>query len=233
MVSARPTSRERGAACGRASSRALRLAALGASLALSGRAGAQTQSPAAPPPPPPQAPEPWRAPERFLGAWLRGAAFFPEPAALSDPRLQPAIGIGIGVRVLPFATVEAEGGWISRDFASPGNTGGRADLSSRCATLGIRVHRVVLGLEPSAFAGAVFTSSVLEVPSGQGAVDAERAFSTGLALGVALDLPLGTSFSVGLDWRWLWDSARFERLGGGTLDLGGHALGAVCRLYWP
>jgi hypothetical protein len=209
----------------------LRLVLLGASLALAGRTAAQ--SPAAPPPP--LAPEaaPWKAPDRFLGAWLRAAAFLPAPAALSGARAEPAVGIGVGVRPLPFVTVEAEGGWISRDFASPGGAGGRAQLNSRSATVGLRLHRLLLGLEPSAFAGAVFARSVLEVPTGQGTVDAELALSTGFTLGAALDLPLGPSFSLGLDWRWLEMSARFLRLGGGTLDLGGHAVGAVVRLYWP
>jgi hypothetical protein len=209
----------------------LRLALLGACLALAGPAAAQ--SPAAPAPPPPGQPEPWKAPQRFLGAWLRGAAFFAAPAELSGARAQPAVGIGVGVRPLSFATVEAEGGWISRDFASPGSGGGRAQLNSRSATVGLRLHGLVLGLEPSAFAGVVFARSVLEVPTGTGTVDAEPALSTGLALGAALDLPLDTSFSVGLDWRWLKASGRFQRLGGGSLDLGGHAVGAVVRLYWP
>jgi hypothetical protein len=209
----------------------LQLALLAACLGLAARAAAQ--SPAAPPPPPPVPPEPWQAPDRFLGAWLRGAAYFPASTGLQGARVQPAIGIGVGVRPLSFVTAEAEGGWISRDFASP-TSPGRATLSSRAVTLGARVHHLLLGLEPSAFAGVVFARSTLEVPpvAAPGA-NVETALSTGFAMGLALDVPFGTTFSVGADWRWLQVSGRFERLGGGTLALGGHAVGGVVRLYWP
>jgi hypothetical protein len=100
-------------------------------------------------------------------------------------------------------------------------------------TVGLRVHHLILGLEPSAFGGAVFMRSVLEVPSGASTADSEPALSTGYALGLGLDMPFGTTFSLGLDWRWLQASARFRRLAGGTLAIGGHALGLVARLYWP
>lgn len=207
----------------------LRLALLAACVSLPHPGAAQ--SPTAPPPMPPTPAEPWQAPPRFLGAWLRGAAFFPASNALPDPRIQPAVGIGVGVRPLGFLTVEAEGGWINRDYASPGATSGRSTLSSRAATLGVRVHHEIVGLEPSAFGAVFFARSVLEVPNGTG--DAEAANSIGFAGGLALDLPIGTSFSAGIDWRWVEASGTFQRLGGGKLSLGGHALGAVVRLYWP
>jgi hypothetical protein len=210
----------------------IRLALLVACVALARPGRAQTESPAAPPPSPPPA-RGWEAPERFLAAWLRGAAFFPAASSLQDARIQPAVGIGVGVRPLPFLTAEAEGGWTSRDYASPGAVAGRATLSSRAVTLGVRVHHPLLGLEPSAFGGLVLMRSVLEVPAAAGTVDAEAALSTGFAVGLALDLPIGSNFAVGLDWRWLRISGRFDRLGGGTLALGGHALGALVRLYWP
>jgi opacity protein-like surface antigen len=139
--------------------------------------------------------------------------------------------MGIGVRPVAFATLEAEGGWIGRDFAAPGGSG-RATLTSRAATVGVRLHHPVLGLEPSAFGGVSFLRSSLEVPSSAG-VDVETATSTGLAAGLGLDLPLGSSLAVGLDWRYLWATATLTRLGGGSVALGGHALGCVVRLFWP
>ena len=202
-----------------------RMALVLAGLALGGPAAAQ-----APPGPPPA--DPWEAPERFLGAWLRAGAFLPASGSLPDPHAQLCVGIGIGLRLIPFATLEAEGGWMGRDFAAPGGTGGRASLSSRAVVLGLRLHHPLLGLEPSAFGGVAFLRSSLEVPAGA-ATGVETALSTGFALGLGLDLPLGTSLAFGLDWRFLKASASLDRLGGGPVALGGHSLGGAVRLYWP
>jgi len=178
-------------------------------------------------------PEPWKPPPRFAAIWLQGGVFLPR--GLDGARAREEVALGLALRPLPFASLIAEGGWVTRDLPSAGSAG-RSSLVSRGATLALKLQHRLGALEPGVLAGVSLWSTELAVPAQVGGVagtDAEKASSTGLVLGAGLDWLLSESFALALDWRWHHASGRFPRLGGGRLDLGGQALGLALRLYWP
>jgi hypothetical protein len=132
--------------------------------------------------------------------------------------------MGLGLRPLSFLSLEAEGGWISRDL----DVGGaRQTLASRAATLGVRFHHLWGSFEPSVFAGVALLDNQLS--SG---VSLGSSRTTGLSLGAALDLALGETFSLGVEGRWL-QGGSLARAGQPALSLDGIAVTAAVRVYYP
>lgn len=206
--------------------RALRLLLAAAALLASPPAHAAAEKPL----------EPWKPPPRFAAIWLQGGAFF--PSGLSGTKAREQVALGLALRPLPFASLFAEGGWITREFTQGGE--GSRSLVSRGGVLGLRLHHAFGSLEPGLLAGVSIWRSELSAPvqlTGAAGARGETASSTGLVLGAALDWLVGDFMAVGLDWRWHRADARFPVQGAGAaatrLDLGGHAAGLALRLYWP
>jgi len=190
------------------------------------------------PPPPRTEPAPgWQPPPRFVDAWLRGGLFLSSTPQLLGAANRGTVGLGLGIRPLPMLSGEVEGSWINRDFAAPAGTSGRTTLESRGFSAGVRLHHLLWRLEPSALVAVAVLWNKLAVPSGNNpelaGSSVESATRAGLVAGAGIDVLISAELSVGVDWRWLLARASFPRLGGGTVDLSGHSLTGVARLYWP
>jgi len=178
-------------------------------------------------------PAPWKPPPRFAAIWLQGGVFV--PSGLGGARVREEVALGLSLRPLPFASLLAEGGWITRDLPWAGGPG-RSSLVSRGATLGLKLHRQLGSLEPSLLGGVSAWTTGLAVPvdlASSAGARSESARTTGLVLGVGLDWLFSETMALALDWRWHRARGNFPELGGGRLDLSGQAAGLALRLYWP
>jgi len=178
--------------------------------------------------------EPGKPPPRFAAIWLQGGVFW--PSGLSGARAREEVALGLALRPLPFASLLAEGGWITRSILGAGSAADRSSLVSRGATLGLKLHRQLGSLEPSLLAGVSVWKTDLAAPvdlGGRVGAGSESARTTGLVFGGGLDWLWSDTMALGLDWRWHRARGNFPRFAGGRLDLSGQALGLALRLYWP
>lgn len=206
-------------------------ALLSLALALLAGAPARALAQAEPPPPPaPPAGESWQPGPGFYSGWARGGLFLPSGADFADGRATATLGVGFGVRVLPFATAGAEASWTDRDFADPGGGGSRVSLESRGLAALVRLHHAFWRLEPGLTAGAIWLESRL-AGSSNGLDGTARGF--GFLAGAGVDVLLVDGLAVGVDWRWLQASGRFPDRHGAALSLAGQSVGGLLRIAWP
>ncbi len=191
-------------------------------------AAAQTGPP--PPTPAPPAEESWQPGPGFYSGWARGGFFLPSGSDFADGRTTATLGVGFGVRLLPFATAGVEASWTDRDFADPGGAGSRISLESRGLAALVRLHHAFWRLEPGLTAGAVWLESRL-AGSSNGLDGTARGF--GFVAGAGVDLLVVDGFAVGVDWRWLQASGRFPDRHGASMSLAGQSVGGLVRLALP
>lgn len=182
------------------------------------------------PPPSPPAEESWQPGPGFYSGWARGGFFLPSGSDFAHARASATLGVGFGVRVLPFATAGAEASWTDRDFADPGGGGTRISLESRGLAALVRFHHAFWRLEPGLSAGAVWLESRLS-GSSNGLDGTARGL--GFLAGAGLDLLIADGFAVGVDWRWLQASGRFPDRRGASMSLAGQSASGLVRISWP
>ncbi len=184
------------------------------------------------PPPAPPAEESWQPGPGFYSGWARAGFFLPSGSGsgFADGRTTATLGVGFGVRVLPFVTAGAEASWTDRDFADPGGGGTRISLESRGLAALVRVHHAFWRLEPGLTAGAVWLESRL-AGSSNGLDGTARGF--GFVAGAEVDVLVADGFAVGVDWRWLQASGRFPNRDGGSMSLAGQSAAGLVRISWP